>query len=76
MTIFNGLFKQSCTCTKGYDKVHEGDVWKFYMKILKIQQKIGKCHQNRDIGHFWQNREGEWEGLPKYLRGRVMTDMI
>ena len=28
---FNGLFKQSCVCSKSYDNFHGGDVWKFYM---------------------------------------------
>ena len=43
ITIFKGLFKQSCARYKSYDNLHGGDVWKFYMiyrENLKNQQKI------------------------------------
>ena len=31
MMIFNGYFKQSCTCFKSYDNFHGGDCWKCCM---------------------------------------------
>ena len=48
--IFNGCFKQSCALFKGYDNFHRELFGKFilvYVKVLKNQQKSGKCPSSR-----------------------------